>query len=107
MARTAFLRSDALPGTAAVVYLDTVGLRTQVLRPPGRGSGDGGAFTTVAGMSAFWDALLAGRIVPERWVAEMLVPRQVRAGTEFGYGLGGWLHAGGVLELQGNDAGVS
>ncbi len=107
MVRTAFLRSDALPGTAAVGYLDTEGLRTNVLHLPVRGSGDGGAFTTVADMSAFWDALLAGRIVPERWVAEMLVPRQAPAGTELGYGLGVWLHAGGVLELHGYDAGVS
>ena len=104
---TAFLRSDELPATAAVGYLDADGPRTNVLHLPVRGSGDGGAFTTVSDMGAFWDALLAGRIVSERWVAEMLVPRHEPVGREPGYGLGVWLHAGGVLELHGYDAGVS
>jgi CubicO group peptidase (beta-lactamase class C family) len=107
MAQTAFLRSDELPGTAAVGYLDAARPRTNVLHLPVRGSGDGGAFTTVSDMSAFWDALLAGRIVPERWVAEMLAPRHEPVGRELGYGLGVWLHAGDVLELHGYDAGVS
>jgi CubicO group peptidase (beta-lactamase class C family) len=107
MAQTAFLRSDELPGTAAVGYLDAARPRTNVLHLPVRGSGDGGAFTTVSDMSAFWDALLAGRIVPERWVAEMLAPRHEPFGRELGYGLGVWLHAGDVLELHGYDAGVS
>jgi CubicO group peptidase (beta-lactamase class C family) len=107
MVDTAFLRSDELPGTAAVGYLDADGPRTNVLHLPVRGSGDGGAFTTVADMSAFWGALLAGRIVPERWVAELLEPRHMPAGEKLGYGLGIWLHASGVLELHGYDAGVS
>ena len=42
MAHTGFLRSDELPGTAAVGYLDADGLRTNVLHLPVRGSGDGG-----------------------------------------------------------------
>jgi len=107
MTHTAFLRSDELPGTAAVGYLEADGLRTNVLHLPVRGSGDGGAFTTVADMSAFWDALLAGRIIPERWVVEMLRPRRLPVGEGLGYGLGVWLHADGVLELHGYDAGVS
>ncbi len=107
MVDTAFLRLDELPGSAAVGYLDADGLRTNVLHLPVRGSGDGGAFTTVADMSTFWDALRAGHIVPERWVAELLEPRHVPVGEKLGYGLGMWLHAGGVLELHGYDAGVS
>jgi len=107
MVHTAFLRSDELPGTAAVGYLHAHGTRTNVLHLPVRGSGDGGAFTTVTDMSTFWDALLAGRIIPERWVAEMLVPRHAPVGKELGYGLGVWLHASGILELHGYDAGVS
>jgi CubicO group peptidase (beta-lactamase class C family) len=107
MTHTAFLRSDELPGTAAVGYLEADGLRTNVLHLPVRGSGDGGAFTTVADMSAFWDALATGRIIPERWVVEMLRPRRLPVGAELGYGLGIWLHDDGVLELHGYDAGVS
>jgi CubicO group peptidase (beta-lactamase class C family) len=107
MVDSAFLRSDELPGTAAVGYLHADGLRTNVLHLPVRGAGDGGAYTTAADMSAFWDALLAGRIVGEQWVAELLVPRRRPTGDRLGYGLGVWLHAGGVLELHGYDAGVS
>ena len=63
MADTAFLRSDALPGRAARGYLAVDGLRTNVFHLPVVGSGDGGAYTTVADLSTFWDSLLAGRIV--------------------------------------------
>jgi CubicO group peptidase (beta-lactamase class C family) len=107
MVDTAFLRSDELPGTAATGYLDADGLRTNVLHLPVRGSGDGGAFTTVADMRAFWVALLDGRILTERWLAELLAPRHPPATGRLGYGLGIWLHSGGVLELHGYDAGVS
>ncbi|CAN5419933.1 hypothetical protein BH23ACT3_BH23ACT3_18360 [soil metagenome] len=41
MTLTEFLRSDELPGDAALGYLDNDGLRTNVLHLPVRGSGDG------------------------------------------------------------------
>jgi hypothetical protein len=37
----------------------------------------------------------------------MLTPRLVPTEKSLGYGLGIWLHASGVLELHGYDAGVS
>jgi CubicO group peptidase (beta-lactamase class C family) len=107
MVGTAFLRSDELPGIAAVGYLHADGLRSNVLHLPVRGSGDGGAYTTAADMRAFWLALLGGRIIPERWLAEMLVPRELPTPDSLGYGLGIWLLDGGALELHGYDAGVS
>ncbi len=75
MGDTAFLRSDELPGRAARGYLHRDGLRTNVLHLPVRGSGDGGAYSTVADLSAFWESLLAGRIVAPALVSEMLRPR--------------------------------
>ena len=107
MADTAFLRMDELPATAATGYLHADGLRSNVLHLPVRGSGDGGAFTTVADMRAFWVALLAARIIPERWLAEMMRPRQEPTPDALGYGLGIWVHHDGILELHGYDAGVS
>src|SRR5262249_14239536 len=62
MADTAFVRSDELPAGAARGYLFDEGLRSNVLHLPIRGNGDGGAYTTVADMSRFWQALHAGRI---------------------------------------------
>ena len=55
---TAFLRSDELPGDAALGYLDVDGPRTNVFHLPVRGSGDGGIYSTAADLSAFWRALV-------------------------------------------------
>ena len=45
MTDTAFLRSDSLPGRAALGYLDDDGLSTNVLHLPVRGKADGGICT--------------------------------------------------------------
>ncbi|MES1246342.1 MAG: serine hydrolase domain-containing protein [Actinomycetota bacterium] len=49
---TAFLRSDALPGRAALGYLADG--RTNVFHLPVRGSGDGGLYTTLDDLDRFW-----------------------------------------------------
>jgi CubicO group peptidase (beta-lactamase class C family) len=105
---TEFLRSDELPGRAALGYLATDGLRTNVLHLPVRGSGDGGIYSTAADMHAMWTALFAGRIVSPGWVAEMVRPRSDVPSESMRYGLGFWLHeTGGAVMLEGSDAGVS
>jgi CubicO group peptidase (beta-lactamase class C family) len=107
MVDAAFLRSDELPGRAALGYVDD-GPRTNVFHLPVRGNGDGGIFSTAADISAFWRALFAGRIVPEHWVAEMVRPRSEVPENEARYGLGFWLHAtSAVVAMEGYDAGVS
>jgi CubicO group peptidase (beta-lactamase class C family) len=106
MADTAFLRSDELPGGAALGYLDAHGPRTNVFHLPVLGTGDGGAYTTVADCSAFWRALFAGRIVPGERVAEMTRPRSDAEWAR--YGLGFWLDAKtDAVFLEGCDTGVS
>lgn len=108
MVDTAFLRSDELPGTAALGYLDIDGLRTNVLHLPVRGTGDGGAYTTVADIAAFWDAVFAGRIVPRAIVDEMVRPRSDVPREEKRYGLGFWVRRDRETPmLEGYDAGVS
>lgn len=108
LADTAFLRSDELPGRAALGYVHVEGRwRTNVLHLPVRGTGDGGIYTTVSDVHRFWSALFAGRIVPEATVARMVRPRDT---TEpgFRYGLGFWLDATSeAVGLEGMDAGVS
>jgi CubicO group peptidase (beta-lactamase class C family) len=106
MVDTAFLRSDELPGRAALGYLQ-VGeeWRTNVFHLPVCGSGDGGIYTTAADVAAFWRALFGGAIVRDETLAEMLRERSVDEGR--GYGLGFWLPAGGrAVELHGGDTGV-
>src|SRR6266545_4850536 len=108
MRDTEFLRSDELPGRAALGYLTVDGPRTNVLHLPVRGSGDGGIYSTAADVHALWSAFLAGKIVPADWVAAMVRPRSDVPSQSMRYGLGFWLHkSSDTLMLEGSDAGVS
>jgi hypothetical protein len=108
MQGTAFLRSDELPGTAAVGYLAADGSRTNALHLPVRGSGDGGIYSNAQDISSLWRAMFAGRIVPMERVAEMVAPRSDAPAQSMRYGLGFWLHPSrDVVILEGYDAGVS
>lgn len=103
-----YLRSDELPGPAAAGYVEIDGTwRTNVFDLPVRGSGDGGAYSTVADPRSLWQAFFAGEIVSAGWVEGMV---HVRSETAPGqpYGLGFWLHPSTeAVMLEGNDAGVS
>jgi len=109
MPDTAFLRSDELPGRAALGYLPIDGVdRTNVFHLPVRGNGDGGAYSTVADISRFWRSLFAGRIVSTGWVTEMVRPRSQVPPEARRYGLGFWLHeSSDAVMLEGYDAGAS
>ena len=108
MAHTEFLRSDELPGDAALGYLTEDSARTNVFHIPVIGGGDGGIYSTVADLRAFWVALFAGQIVPEHRVAEMVRPRSDVPEEGKRYGLGFRLHGSSdVVMLEGYDAGVS
>lgn len=110
MSRTDFLRSDELPADAAIGYV-RVGdaWRSHVLHLPVVAGGDGGAYTTVADMERYWDAVLGGRILPAALVADATTPHAATADGDEVCGLGLWLpsHLPGVVALEGQDAGVS
>lgn len=108
LADTTFLRSDELPGRAALGYLAVDGLRTNVLHLPVRGAGDGGIYTTAADVHRLWAALFAGRIVSTQRVTEMISPSSDVPEESMRYGVGLWLDASGPgVQLLGGDAGVS
>jgi CubicO group peptidase (beta-lactamase class C family) len=109
MRDTEFLRSDELPGRAALGYLTIDGVwRTNVFHLPVRGNGDGGIYSTVADISSLWRAFFAGQIVSTDWVSEMLRARSDVPSESMRYGLGFWLHAStDTVILIGSDAGVS
>ncbi|WP_354476037.1 serine hydrolase domain-containing protein [Marisediminicola sp. UYEF4] len=108
MLDTAFLRSDELPGRAALGYVFADGLKTNVFHLPVLGNGDGGIYSTAADLSAFWDSLFAGRIVSPEGVAEMVRPRSDWPQESKRFGLGFHLDAtGDGVQLEGYDAGVS
>jgi CubicO group peptidase (beta-lactamase class C family) len=105
---TGYLRSDELPGNAALGYLWTDRPRTNVFHLPVLGTGDGGIYSTGADLSRFWRALFAGEIVSVDAVAEMVRPRSDWPEEERRYGLGFHLHeTSDVVWLEGYDAGVS
>ena len=106
---TDYPRSDALPGDAALGYVEVGGQwRSNVFHLPVRGTGDGGAFTTVDDMHDFWPALLGGRIVSDAMVRDMVRPHSDPDEDGITYGLGLWLDpSDGSLQLIGEDAGVS
>lgn len=99
MAASGFFRSDALPAGAVMGYLAN-GLSNRE-NLPYRGSGDGGAFTTLDDIDRFWRALFANRLVPEAFVAQMTHRNTAH------YGLGFWIFNDAVPYLEGCDAGVS
>ncbi|HEX7135841.1 MAG TPA: serine hydrolase domain-containing protein [Iamia sp.] len=102
MVDTAFLRSDDLPGRTASGYLDAEGDRSNVLHLPVRGTGDGGAYTTVADVHRLWASIDPAR-AEQAWA-----PRSEDPGLGMRYGLGFWLHpTGSAVLLEGYDAGVS
>ena len=115
MADTVFLRSDELPGRAALGYLTVDGtVRTNVPPSPLRGSVRRGIYSTVADVSAFWRAFFAAGIVASAWVAEMVrlaAPRRPsrpscqrcpHRPSRRSHGLGFWLHpASDVVMLEG------
>ena len=107
MTDTSYLRSDELPGRAALGYLDDDGLRTNVLHLPVRGNGDGGIHTTAADVHRFWDALFSGAMISPDTVAEMTRPRSEVPELSTRCGLGFWVHEStDAVSLHGFDAGV-
>lgn len=104
----AFLRSDDLPGDAALGYLDEEGNRTNVLHLPVRGNGDGGMYFTADDLHRFWNALVDGRIVSPATLAEMIRPRVDVPSEHMRHGMGFWLgRRNSSLILEGYDAGAS
>ncbi|KRD41226.1 serine hydrolase [Cellulomonas sp. Root930] len=109
LADTDFLRSDSLPGRAALGYVEMDGeWRTNVFHLPVLGTGDGGIYTTGADVHRFWTALFAGAIVRPETVAQMVRPRSTAPYDDRRYGLGFWVHpTRDVPQLEGYDAGAS
>lgn len=110
MADTEFLRSDSLPGRAALGYVEVEGhWRTNVFHLPVVATGNGGMYTTTADMARFWTALISGGLVRAETLADM---RRARSEPDLGesrcYGLGLWLKADSPwITMSGADAGVS
>ena len=108
MTETAFDRSDELPENTAIGYLDVESLRTNIFHLPVRGTGDGGIYSTLADITAFWDAFFEGRLVAPDTVELMVRSHSEVPGEAHRYGFGFWLPpTPGTVQMEGADAGVS
>jgi CubicO group peptidase (beta-lactamase class C family) len=110
MTESDFLRSDDLPGDAALGYVEVDGhWRTNVFHLPVLATGDGGLYTTSGDVSRFWRALFGGAIVGAGSLTTMLRDHSPSERDERrAYGLGFWLRPGSSeVTISGADAGVS
>ncbi len=96
MADTGYFALDRLPARCASAYLydgDREEYYTNIYSVDVKGTGAGGAFTTLPDVSRFWEGLFSGKLLSDGMVRAMCSP-QARSETEcYGYGL--WLDPDG------------
>lgn len=116
MENTGYYELDRLPAKCAQNYIycsKTDDYRTNIFSVDVKGTGAGGAFTTVCDIERFWNGLIRFRLLPETLVRQAF---QVQAGdgksSEEGYyGYGFWIikseDGSCIPYFQGCDPGVS
>ena len=112
MLNTGYYELDRLPAKCANSYIYDERRKdyyTNIYSVDAKGTGAGGAFTTVIDVENFWDNLMEGKILSERLLEKMLSPQSNSDDNYYGYGI--WLEKTkeGTLEpwFQGSDPGVS
>jgi CubicO group peptidase (beta-lactamase class C family) len=112
MFNTGYYELDRLPAKCANSYIyddSRSEYYTNIYSVDAKGTGAGGAFTTVRDVEKFWDNLLDGALLPDKLLMEMLSLQSQSNDSYYGYGI--WLEKTeeGTLEpwFQGCDPGVS
>ncbi len=113
MSSTGYYEKDRLPAKCANSYIfekESNRFRTNIYSVDAKGTGAGGAYTTVDDMGKFWEALLSDKLLTRKTTLEML--RCHSGNREAGYyGYGIWLEPAGDNGynpyFQGCDPGVS
>lgn len=109
MTDTGYFELDCLPARCASAYVSAKDgcFRTNIYSVDAKGTGAGGAFTTVRDMRRFWLGLCGGSLLSEDLLQKMFTP----SSKEGCYGLGVWLDcrsgAAPLVYLEGCDPGVS
>jgi len=109
MTNTGYYELDRLPAKCANAYIydESRGdYRTNIFSVDVKGTGAGGAFTTIPDVEKFWKGLLSYQILSEKSVKEMMNPQV----DEKCYGYGFWLDKkedGFIVHFEGCDPGVS
>ncbi len=112
MLDTGYFALDRLPERCANSYIcdeQNGNYHTNIYSVDVKGTGAGGAFTTVWDINRFWSALLTFRLLSAPMTKKMLVPHAGSGKAQ--YGLGVWLDqtaAGSFTpHIEGSDPGVS
>lgn len=110
MVNTGYYELDRLPAKCANAYIfDEVNQEyyTNIYSVDAKGTGAGGAFTTVIDVEKFWDGLNSGKIIGESMLKLMQSPQV----DEQSYGYGLWMqklpNGKSLPYFQGYDPGVS
>ena len=116
MNSSGYFEFDSLPGKCATGYLycsDNENYRTNIYSVAAKGTGDGGAYVTVADIMSFWKGLLEYKLISEEMVEKMF-SKQSSGGDdpeESNYGYGVWIinnpDGKDYVYMQGLDPGVS
>ncbi|WP_313186925.1 serine hydrolase domain-containing protein [Lacrimispora sp.] len=110
MVSTGYYELDRLPAKCAVNYIYNEkgnDYRTNIFSVDAKGTGAGGAFTTVNDISLFWEYLMSGQLLSPEMTAAMMTNH---SGDAQCYGYGIWLKKqdnGYRPYFQGCDPGVS
>lgn len=110
MTSTGYYELDRLPARCASNYIEdkaTNSYRTNIYSVDAKGTGAGGAFTTIDDIALFWRGLLTHKLLSKHMVEAML---DNQCGDFGNYGYGVWLAKtdhGFVPYFQGSDPGVS
>lgn len=110
MQSTGYYELDMLPSKCAVNYIfdeKRGGYKTNIFSVDAKGTGAGGAYTTVADIGSFWNSLLSYKLLSCSMTKNML---SNHSGNAQCYGYGIWLKKTNdiyVPYFQGSDPGVS
>lgn len=111
MTDTGYYELDRLPARCANAYIydsERQQFYTNIYSVDAKGTGAGGAFTTVVDIHKFWDGLLGEKLISSEMVSNMLNLHSSDGSASYGYGM--WLIEAGdhfIPFFQGCDPGVS
>lgn len=112
MLNTGYYELDRLPAKCANSYIyddKQKEFYTNIYSVDVKGTGAGGAFTSVIDIDKFWDYLLGGKLISNEMLAEMISVQSSNSSQFYGYGI--WLYKINeetyIPYFQGSDPGVS
>lgn len=112
MIDTGYFELDRLPSRCANAYIydeEKNEFKTNIYSVDVKGTGAGGAFTTVNDMISFWNCLFGYKLLSKKMTKYMISPQVEHENNIYGYGI--WLrkktNGSYIYYLMGSDPGIS